>query len=66
MLTPIEAEILDAMERILDAVAAGKSVNRLTHRDFVGKLRDVIVKLTNKKYGCETGRHSGPCQCGKG
>lgn len=31
--------------------------------DFLSRKRDAISHLTNKKYGCASGRHSSVCTC---
>lgn len=65
MLTSFEEEMLNVCEDLRDAHSAGRPIHRKTHQQLVGRLRDVIVKLENKKYGCATGRHAGACACGK-
>ena len=65
MLNPIEEEMLEVCEVLRENLSAGRPVHRMAHYEVMGRLRNMIIKLTNKKYGCGTGRHSGPCECVK-
>jgi hypothetical protein len=62
MLNRIEEEALEIIQRVLDAISIGK-ISRLEYRDLLGAMRDIAAKLTNKKFGCATGRHTAACQC---
>jgi hypothetical protein len=59
----VEEEVLETLERLRETLAAGRSVSRLAYLDVMTLVRDAIVKLQNKKYGCMTGLHAGPCSC---
>ena len=62
MMTPLESECLDLLEIVRDFLTAKKP--RLHQYETVlGYVRDSISRLTNKKYGCSTGRHSKVCKC---
>lgn len=61
-LTALEMEALEVIETIQDFLAS-KNVSRPEYMIMMGRLRDLRVKLENKKYGCPSGRHAEACSC---
>lgn len=63
-LTAIEQECQDLLAVILDLMAAGHGhITHKDHMELTGRVRTCLMHLTNKEYGCATGKHSGPCAC---
>ena len=60
-LTPLEAEALDVLQMVVDVFT--HPVYRNQYKLVMGRVRDILKKLENKKYGCATGRHMGACEC---
>ncbi len=65
-LTAFEAEMVAIIEHLVDYMAPGRPLHKVTHMEMLGRLRDMLKKAENKKFGCKTGEHSGPCECSKG
>lgn len=64
-LSSIEKEVLDVLEDInffFDSIKVTR-YQRIPYRELRGKIRDLIVKLENRRFGCPTGRHSAACRC---
>lgn len=62
----IEQECQEVLETVLDLMAAGhRHLTATGHRELTGRVRDCVVHLTNKEYGCETGKHVRACACPK-
>ena len=63
MLTLLEKECLDCLMGVRNHFDG----RRISHYEFfamMGQIRDCIAHLTNKRFGCVTGRHAGKCFCG--
>lgn len=64
-LTPMEELALEVCQEVLDVFSIGRT-SRTSYLQVMGSVRNLVTKLENKKFGCETGRHSRRCDCGKG
>lgn len=62
MLTPLEAESLETIMLIKDKILAGRC-SKIEFRQIMGIAIENVKHLENKKYGCWSGRHAGPCDC---
>ncbi len=62
-LTRLESESLTVLEQALDFWCAGAKFSRMDLAAMLGTMRDMKVKLENKKFGCPTGLHSSTCLC---
>ncbi len=62
-LNKVEQECQGVLILIRDMMAPGHPIGNATHTEIAGRVRDVLVKLQNKEYGCSTGKHAGPCAC---
>ncbi len=65
-LNPIEEECREVLSVILDLMAAGhQKLLPKAHMELMGRVRDCLTHLTNREFGCASGKHAGPCQCPK-
>lgn len=64
-LTALEEEANEVLRNTLNALT-GRLIMRETYMELMGKIRDMLTKLENKRGGCPTGRHSIECLCHEG
>jgi hypothetical protein len=61
-LTPLESESL-AFAYQVRSYLSGRTISHFDFAELMDLVRKQIMHLENKKYGCSTGLHSGPCLC---
>lgn len=59
-----EKHLYDWVADILEYLTMPKA-SKQSYQELVHRLRMMKTKLENREFGCESGRHSGPCDCGK-
>ena len=64
-LNSIEQECQEVLAVIIDTLGVGRPIHRYKYLDLMGKARAAHIRLTNKEFGCDSGKHSGPCHCPK-
>ena len=63
----VESTCKAVLEEIRDLMAPGHmKLNPKDHMELSGRVRDCLRFLTNKEYGCDSGRHASPCDCKPG
>lgn len=65
MLRPYETELLEILLGLRDTLQSfwlHKAPPKV-YIDTMANIGNLIQSLTNRQYGCATGRHSGACQC---
>lgn len=61
-LTTLEAACLDTLTNVLAALT-GRAIGHWAYQELMGEITALVKRLTNKKYGCASGKHTGPCAC---
>lgn len=63
-LSPIEQECQDVLVILFDLMGAGhRKLGPRTQLEIMALVRNALVHLKNKEFGCTSGRHSGACEC---
>jgi hypothetical protein len=63
-LNAIERECQDVLVAVRDALTATQNDRpKLTYMEIMGHIRTAIMHLTNKEFGCRSGRHAMRCSC---
>lgn len=63
-LNPVEQECKDAFIVLLDLMSPGHPrLGSKTQIEVLGMIRTALVHLTNREYGCASGKHAGACPC---
>lgn len=60
-LTDLEREALEVLYMVRDSTT--RLLERKEFLDYMTHVRNTIMHLENKKYGCATGKHAGVCEC---
>jgi hypothetical protein len=66
-LTTIEKECEQVLTMVSELwTKPHKVVGRMEFMEILGHVRDALIKLRNKEFGCATGCHAGLCNCKEG
>lgn len=58
----LEKDLQDIVIDCLDLLTQEK-LSRGQIQKLMGGLRDINVRLTNRRFGCVSGRHASACEC---
>jgi hypothetical protein len=66
-LNPIEKESQEVLLLVQEMLSPRWDLTfkqkKLDFTELLGHVRRAVIHLTNKEFGCASGRHSGPCAC---
>lgn len=64
MLSLLEAEALGVLKLVREAIAPGRTkMSNLNYMELMKNIRNMIVRLENKMFGCPKGLHATSCAC---
>lgn len=63
--TPLEEECEDVLLEICGVWTGKEKVWKGGFTKIMGRLRNALTKLENKRMGCITGQHDGDCLCSR-
>lgn len=65
-LTRLELECLDVFTELADLLPIWSALRKSERVDLMASIRDAKKHLDNKRFGCASGLHAGPCNCKEG